>query len=43
MQYPFVIAVCLAALLVLGVCERLARDRARQAVPIRIHVNGTRG
>jgi poly-gamma-glutamate synthase PgsB/CapB len=33
----------LAFLLVLGMCERLARDRALSAIPIRIHVNGTRG
>jgi poly-gamma-glutamate synthase PgsB/CapB len=34
--------VCLLALLALGVAERLARDRAFRAVPVRIHVNGTR-
>jgi poly-gamma-glutamate synthase PgsB/CapB len=33
----------LAFLLVLGAGERRARDRALSAVPIRIHVNGTRG
>jgi len=33
----------LASLLILGLCERLARDRALRAIPIRIHVNGTRG
>jgi poly-gamma-glutamate synthase PgsB/CapB len=33
---------CLLVLLVLGGAERLARDRALGAVPIRIHVNGTR-
>ncbi len=43
MQHPFVIAACLAALVLLGICERVARDRARRAVSIRIHVNGTRG
>lgn len=34
---------CLGVLLLLGALERLARDRARRAVLIRIHVNGTRG
>ena len=33
---------CLIVLLALGTAERLARDRAIRAVPIRIHVNGTR-
>ncbi len=33
---------CLLVLLALGGAERLARDRALRAVPIRIHVNGTR-
>lgn len=33
----------LAALLALGLAERRARDRALEAVRIRIHVNGTRG
>jgi poly-gamma-glutamate synthase PgsB/CapB len=33
----------LAVLLAAGLAERLLRDRARAAVPIRIHVNGTRG
>ncbi len=33
---------CLIVLLALGAAERLARDRAIRAVPIRIHVNGTR-
>jgi gamma-polyglutamate synthase len=41
--HPLVVGACLALLLVLGVCERIARDRAHRAVPIRIHVNGTRG
>lgn len=36
-------ACLLAFLLALGLCERLARDRALSAIPIRIHVNGTRG
>jgi poly-gamma-glutamate synthase PgsB/CapB len=34
---------CLALLVALGLIERLLRDRARLAVPLRIHVNGTRG
>jgi poly-gamma-glutamate synthase PgsB/CapB len=33
----------LAFLLVLGTCERRARDRSLSSIPIRIHVNGTRG
>jgi poly-gamma-glutamate synthase PgsB/CapB len=33
---------CLLVLLLLGGAERVARDRALRAVPIRIHVNGTR-
>jgi len=33
----------LALLVALGLAERRARDRARTAVPIRVHVNGTRG
>ena len=33
----------LALLVVLGIAERRARDRARAAVPVRVHVNGTRG
>lgn len=33
----------LALLVALGIAERRTRDRARAAVPIRIHVNGTRG
>jgi poly-gamma-glutamate synthase PgsB/CapB len=37
------IAGCLAVLLAAGLVERLLRDRARAAVPIRVHVNGTRG
>jgi gamma-polyglutamate synthase len=37
------IAGCLAALLAPGAAERLAARRARAAIPIRIHVNGTRG
>jgi poly-gamma-glutamate synthase PgsB/CapB len=36
-------AACLSCLLALGLVERLARDRAWRDVPIRIHVNGTRG
>ena len=34
--------VCLLVLLALGLAERVARDRALAALPIRIHVNGTR-
>jgi poly-gamma-glutamate synthase PgsB/CapB len=34
---------CLGVLLLLGALERLRRDRDWRAVPIRIHVNGTRG
>jgi gamma-polyglutamate synthase len=34
---------CLVVLLALGAAERAARDRAWRDVPIRIHVNGTRG
>lgn len=37
------IAACLGLLLAAGLAERLLRDLARAAVPIRIHVNGTRG
>ena len=33
----------LALLVALGIAERRARDRARAAVPVRVHVNGTRG
>jgi gamma-polyglutamate synthase len=36
-------AVLLAGLLTLGILERRARDRALAAIPVRIHVNGTRG
>lgn len=38
-----VIGACLGLLVALGISERLARDRAHRALPIRIHVNGTRG
>ena len=34
---------CLGVLLLIGMAERLALARARRAVPIRVHVNGTRG
>jgi poly-gamma-glutamate synthase PgsB/CapB len=34
---------CLVLLVALGICERVATGRARAAVPIRVHVNGTRG
>lgn len=37
------VGACLAVLLAAGLAERLLRDRARAAVPIRVHVNGTRG
>jgi gamma-polyglutamate synthase len=37
------LAACLVVLLALGLAERIARDRAWRAVPIRVHVNGTRG
>jgi poly-gamma-glutamate synthase PgsB/CapB len=43
MVYVLPISVCLGVLLLLGLAERVSRDRARAAVPIRIHVNGTRG
>jgi len=38
---PLVVA--LAVLLALGWLERRARDRAWRSIPIRVHVNGTRG
>jgi gamma-polyglutamate synthase len=34
---------CLTVLLALGLVERRARDRAWRDIPVRIHVNGTRG
>jgi len=34
---------CLVLLVALGIWERAATRRARAAVPIRVHVNGTRG
>jgi poly-gamma-glutamate synthase PgsB/CapB len=37
------LAACLLVLIALGVAERLARDRAWRAVPIRVHINGSRG
>ncbi len=42
---PFLgpISACLLLLVGLGLLERLWRNRAWKAVPIRIHVNGTRG
>jgi poly-gamma-glutamate synthase PgsB/CapB len=43
MIYLLPLSVCLGVLLVLGLVERVSRDRARAAVPIRVHVNGTRG
>ena len=39
----FPLMVALGVLLALGLVERVARDRGWRAVPIRIHVNGTRG
>ena len=36
-------AACFAILLGLGLLERLARDRAWRRIPVRVHVNGTRG
>lgn len=36
-------ATCLILLLAAGLAERILCSRARKAVPIRIHVNGTRG
>jgi poly-gamma-glutamate synthase PgsB/CapB len=38
-----VAATVLGGLLALGGWERLQRDRAHAAIPIRVHVNGTRG
>lgn len=38
-----IIAGCLGALILPGAVERIALRRARAAIPIRIHVNGTRG
>jgi len=38
-----VLLACLAVLLALGLAERFARDAAWRAVPVRVHVNGTRG
>ncbi len=38
-----VLLACLALVVALGLLERFAARRARSAVPIRIHVNGTRG
>lgn len=37
------LSACLLVLLALGLAERLARDRAWRAVPVRVHVNGSRG
>ena len=38
-----VLPACLLVLLALGLAERLARDRAWRSIPIRVHVNGSRG
>lgn len=43
MSFLPAVVVCLAVLVLLGLVERILRDRAWKAVPIRIHVNGTRG
>jgi len=43
MVYLLPLSACLGVLLLLGLAERVSRDRARAAIPIRIHVNGTRG
>jgi poly-gamma-glutamate synthase PgsB/CapB len=40
---PAAILACLAALLALGAAERIAGHRARRTVPVRVHVNGSRG
>jgi poly-gamma-glutamate synthase PgsB/CapB len=37
------IAACLVVLIAMGALERLLAWRARRALPVRIHVNGTRG
>jgi poly-gamma-glutamate synthase PgsB/CapB len=38
-----IIAICLGVLTAFGLFERAMRNRAWKALPIRIHVNGTRG
>jgi poly-gamma-glutamate synthase PgsB/CapB len=43
MPFLTAISICLVLLVGLGLLERFLRDRAWKAVPIRIHVNGTRG
>lgn len=43
MSSTVLIGALLAGLLGLGAWERDRRDRARAAIPIRVHVNGTRG
>jgi gamma-polyglutamate synthase len=43
MPFLMPISACLVLLVGLGLVERYWRNRARKAVPIRIHVNGTRG
>ena len=43
MLYALIITTCLGALVLLGLWERLERDRAWRAIPIRIHINGSRG
>ncbi len=43
MPFLTAISICLILLVGLGLLERFLRGRAWKAVPIRIHVNGTRG
>jgi len=43
MVYLLPLSACLGVLVLLGLVERVSRDRAQMAIPIRIHVNGTRG
>jgi poly-gamma-glutamate synthase PgsB/CapB len=38
-----IVAIVLAGLVALGVWERRSRDRAHHRIPVRVHVNGTRG
>jgi len=37
------LAACLGLVGAIGALERIGRDRARRAIPVRVHVNGTRG
>lgn len=43
MPTTWIIVVLLGGLMALGVWERSRRDAARAAIPVRVHVNGTRG